>query len=184
MDGIAPGLGLLSQEFLEPDIYVWDLSRSRNYATFRRGIKGPTGAILRRPWSGAARGRLFEVTPPGKHGGNMDIRHLTVGSRLMLPVFNEGALFSVCDVHAAQGDGEVCMTAIECPGDVRISFDIVKNGKRTTPCYRTGRVRATRERTGGEFVTTGIAPDLMEATRQAVKSMISYLEGTLGAHTK
>ncbi len=110
----------------------------------------------------------------------MDIRHLTAGSQLMLPVFNEGALFSVCDVHAAQGDGEVCVTAIECPGDVRISFDIVKNSVRTTPCYNTGGVRAMGKRAGGEFVTTGIAPDLMEATKQALRSMISHLESTLG----
>jgi acetamidase/formamidase len=92
-------------------------------------------------------------------------------------------LFSVCDVHAAQGDGEVCVTAIECPGDVTLSFDLVKNADLQTPCYTTGkgRVRAHAvQKPFGDFVTTGISPDLMEATKQSVRAMISHLQSERG----
>jgi acetamidase/formamidase len=58
---------------------------------------------------------LHSVVPPRRVGGNLDIRDLTAGVTLYLPVEVEGALFSVGDTHAAQGDGEVCGTAIESP---------------------------------------------------------------------
>ena len=81
---IIPGLGLL-EEFKKPFLQRWDL-RDKRFATFRRGIRIPI-----RPFCGVLgvappeRGP-FEVMPPGKHGGNLDIRHLTAGSRLKIPV--------------------------------------------------------------------------------------------------
>jgi acetamidase/formamidase len=54
-----------------------------------------------------------DTLPPRDVGGNMDVKHLTEGSTVYLPVENEGALFSTGDCHAAQGDGEVCVTGIE-----------------------------------------------------------------------
>ncbi len=61
---------------------------------------------------------LHSIVPPRRVGGNMDIRDLAAGTVLYLPVEVAGALFSVGDTHAAQGDGEVCGTAIESPMDV------------------------------------------------------------------
>ena len=60
--------------------------------------------------------------PPGRFGGNLDTRQLTVGSTLYLPVQVTGAMFSCGDAHAAQGDGEVCVTGIESPMDVTLRF--------------------------------------------------------------
>ena len=104
---IIPGLGLL-EEFKKPYLYKWTL-KNKKFASFEKGIKVPI-----RPFCGVLgvappeRGP-FDVMPPGKHGGNMDIRHLTAGSRIKIPVWVDGALFSVGDVHAAMGDGEVCV---------------------------------------------------------------------------
>ena len=64
--------------------------------------------------------------PPRKNGGNMDIKHLTVGSTLYLPVWVDGALFSVGDGHGAQGDGEVCVTAVEMAAHVTLRFALLR----------------------------------------------------------
>ena len=69
---------------------------------------------------------LHSVVPPRRVGGNLDIRDLTAGTVLYLPVEVPGALFSVGDTHAAQGDGEVCGTAIESQMDVALKFELVK----------------------------------------------------------
>ena len=69
---------------------------------------------------------LHSVVPPRRVGGNLDIRDLAAGTVLYLPVEVAGALFSVGDTHAAQGDGEVCGTAIESPMNVVLTLDLVK----------------------------------------------------------
>ena len=69
---------------------------------------------------------LHSIVPPRRVGGNMDIRDLAAGAELYLPVEVAGALFSVGDTHAAQGDGEVCGTAIESPMHVALRFELVK----------------------------------------------------------
>jgi len=124
---IIPDLGLL-EEFTEPYLYIWDL-KDDHYANFEKGIRVPIhpfcgvmGVAL--PEQGA-----FEAMPPGKHGGNMDIKHLVTGSTLELPVWVPGGLFSTGDLHAAMGDGEVCVSAIECPGRARFRFGLVKGTK-------------------------------------------------------
>jgi acetamidase/formamidase len=114
---------------------------------------------------------ITEAMPPGNHGGNVDVRHLTAGSRLLLPVWVDGALFSVGDIHAAQGDGEVCVTAIECPGTVTLRFNLIKQVMLDAPRYFTSH-EMNNER---YFVTTGISPDLMGASKQAIRRMIDDL---------
>ena len=106
----------------------------------------------------------------------MDIRHLTAGSRLLLPVQVDGGLFSVGDVHAAQGDGEVCVTAIECPGAVTVRIALIKEANLEAPHYFT----APEGPVGRSYVTTGIAPDLMDACKQAISRMIFELTETAG----
>ena len=68
----------------------------------------------------------LRTIPPREHGGNMDIKQLTAGSRLLLPVFTEGALFSAGDAHFAQGDSECCGTAIEMDSTFHCSFRVLK----------------------------------------------------------
>jgi acetamidase/formamidase len=166
---ILPGLGAL-EEFTEPFLWIWRLGKS-DWVNFKNGLR-----VKRRPFCGvmgvapAAEG-FTEAMPPGNHGGNLDTRHLTAGSRLLLPVGVDGGLFSVGDIHAAQGDGEVCVTAIECPGQVTLRFNLIKGPQLEAPQYFT----APEQTVERHYVTTGIAPDLMEACRQAIRRMISAL---------
>ena len=172
---IMPGYGLL-EEFRKPFLYKWELE-DKKFAPFERGIKVPI-----RPFCGvmgvapSKRGDI-EPMPPGSHGGNMDIKHLTTGSRLELPVWTEGALFSTGDVHAAMGDGEVCVTAIECAGRARFRFELVKKTGLAWPRYSAKMDSGS----GREYhVETGIAPDLMDATKTSVRNMLKFLVSSYG----
>jgi acetamidase/formamidase len=167
---IIPGLGLL-EEFKKPYLYKWTL-KDKRFATFEKGIKIPI-----RPFCGVlgvappAEGQ-FEVMPPGKHGGNLDIRHLTAGSRIKIPVWVDGALFSVGDVHAAMGDGEVCVCAIECAGEATLRFTLEHKSRLRWPQYLAeGHAKPKK----GYYAATGIAPDLMVATKESVRNMLDYL---------
>ena len=112
---------------------------------------------------------------PGRFGGNLDVRDLGVGSVLLLPVEVAGALLSCGDGHAAQGDGEVCGTAIEAPMTVRLRLDLVKDAGLSGPRFSTpGPVTRHLDAAGYE-VTTGVGPDLMEAARAAVREAIASL---------
>ncbi len=173
---IMPGLGLL-EEFTTPELYIWNLrGTGRRYANFVKRIPIPMNPFCGVLGVAPPEEGYFDVMPPGKHGGNMDIRHLTSGSRVLIPVWTEGALFSTTDVHAAQGDGEVCVSAIECPGEVTITFDLKKHVNLQTPCYYSKPLFGPRS---GYFGTTGISPDLMEATKQALRAMITFLQENL-----
>lgn len=172
---ILPGLGLL-EEFKKPFLYKWDL-KDKESAHFEKGIRIPI-----RPFCGVlgvapSRAGSFDVMPPGKHGGNMDIRHTTAGSRVKLPVQVEGALFSTGDIHAAMGDGEICVCAIECAGSVTVRFGLEKGPKLRWPEYYT---RGENPPKNGWYVTTGITGDLMTAAKESARGMISYLTKSYG----
>ena len=110
----------------------------------------------------------------------MDIRDLSAGSELYLPVEVPGALFSIGDTHAAQGDGEVCGTAIESPMKIAAGFELVKGAAQAFPRFTTpGPVSRHLDEKGYE-VTTGIDPDLFEGARAAVSAMIDLLAARHG----
>lgn len=170
---IIPGFGLLAEDFPEPFLHI-----SRYNAThveFLPGIRLPV-----RPFPGtigvapAEPGR-HSVVPPREVGGNLDVRDLVRGTRLMLPVRVKGALFSVGDTHAAQGDGEVCGTAIESPMRVRLRFDLQKGTGQRRPRFILDDPPTRHVDGKGYQVTTGIAPDLMTAAKDAVREMIDLL---------
>jgi acetamidase/formamidase len=120
-------------------------------------------------------GRLNTI-PPRENAGNIDIRHLTPGTRVQFPVLVPGALFSCGDCHSAQGDGEVNGTGIETPMTVTLRFKLLKGVhtpelRFTTPA----RKKLTITDTGGYFVTTAHGPDLFKDAQQAVRYMIDYL---------
>ena len=133
----------------------------------------PEGAVPAKAADG------LRTIPPRELGGNMDIRQLVAGSRLWLPVDVPGALFSVGDMHFAQGDGEVCGTAIEVAGAVTVRFQIRKSRGRQFPSYETPARPGRRA-----FATTGIpvdvGMDLNAATRLALLEMIDHLEQEYG----
>ncbi len=103
--------------------------------------------------------------PPGAFGGNLDIKDLTVGSTLYLPIFHAGALFYVGDPHAAQGDGEVSGTAIEQSLSGRFRLVLRKDMPLSMP----------RIETDAHYILMGIDLDLDRALQQAVDEVVSFL---------
>jgi formamidase len=134
----------------------------------------PEGALPPQAADGA------RTIPPRETGGNLDIRHLVAGSRLWLPVDVPGALFSIGDLHFAQGDGEVCGTAIEVAGSVTVRFAVHDVPGPSFPAYETPGER----RPSGSFATIGIpvdtGMDLNVAARAALLEMIAHLERRYG----
>ena len=175
---IIPGFGLLADEYPDPYLKNWELTPGGASAAFNDFIEIPVNPF---PGTiGVAPGEpgLHSIVPPRSCGGNMDIRHLTAGTRLLLPVQVEGALFSVGDTHAAQGDGEVCGTAIESPMQIAVKFKVRRDVTIEQPQYIVPGPLATGQDQNGYYVTTGIHDDLMEATRKAVRAMIGHLGET------
>lgn len=116
-------------------------------------------------------------TPPGPHGGNLDIRHLGLGSKLLIPVQAEGAGLYVGDPHFAQGDGEVALTAFEAP--LRASL-------RVTVLADAG-ARALAEllatpwgETGTRTIVVGLGATLDEAMRACVRRSVAYVAHAMG----
>ena len=143
------------------------------------------------PGGGAPAAEGFRTAPPREIGGNMDIRHLTAGSIVTLPVDVPGALFSAGDCHLAQGDGEVTGTALEITGTVRLRFEVVKPAaQRWQPRFPTFEYREQPARTARRYIaTTGISVDrdgqngyldLTMAAKEAVREMITCLHETRG----
>ena len=179
--GNIPGFGLLADQFPDPALYVWSYDK----ATMAPAVFSPLGRVPLKPFAGTiglapAEPGLHSVVPPRRVGGNMDIRDLAAGTILYLPVEVAGALFSVGDTHAAQGDGEVCGTAIESPMSVVLTFDIEKGANLKTPRFTTSGPVSRHFDVKGYEVTTGIGPDLMEGARAAVMSMIDLLSARHG----
>jgi acetamidase/formamidase len=171
-----PGFGLLADEFKEPALKIWHYDA----ATLAPALFSATAKVPLKPFTGTigvapAEAGLHSIVPPRRVGGNMDVRDIARGTELFLPVEVAGALFSVGDTHAAQGDGEVGGTAIESPMHVTLQFDLLKQSPLAFPRFRTpGPV--TRHLDGkGYEVTTGIGPDLMEAARASVRSLVDLL---------
>ena len=121
----------------------------------------------------------IRTIPPRETGGNMDVRQLVAGSKLWLPVDVPGALFSIGDLHFAQGDGEVCGTAIEVAGSVTVRFAVHDVPAPPFPAYETPGERPRRSfATVGIPVETGM--DLNAAARAALLEMIGHLERRYG----
>jgi acetamidase/formamidase len=171
-----PGFGLLADQFTDPALHIW----SYNSASLAPALYGPGGRVPLKPFCGTiglapAEAGQHSIVPPRRMGGNMDIRDMSAGTTLYLPVEVAGGLFSLGDTHAAQGDGEVCGTAIESPCTVAARFELVKNANLAFPRFTTaGPVSRHLDEKGYE-ATTGIGPDLMEAARAAVSGMIDLL---------
>ena len=176
-----PGFGLLADQFYDPALHIW----SYDPASLAPALYGKHARVPLKPFAGtigcapAAPG-LHSVVPPRRVGGNLDIRDLAAGTTLYLPIEVAGALFSVGDTHAAQGDGEVCGTAIESPMDVVLTLDLIKGANLKTPRFTTPGPVTNHLDAKGYEVTTGIGPDLMSGARDAVSAMIDHLCVTRG----
>ncbi len=171
---ILPGFGLLPDDFPDPYLRIFDLSHG-DVALLRPDIAIPVEPFLGTMGVCPAGARRQAVMPPGTFGGNMDTRQLTRGTILYLPVQVDGALFSCGDAHAAQGDGEVCVTGIEAPMHVELRFVLEKGRRIPAPQYRTPGPLAPRVDAGGWYGTTGVGPDLYAGAQDAVRAMIDHV---------
>ena len=171
---IGPQTPLIGDQVGERQTHFWDL-RDGDTAPFGPGIRIPLA-----PFCGVMGVALAEPgmhpTPPPRHGGgNMDIRQLTAGTVLSLPVLVPGALFSTGDAHAAQGDGEVSGTAIECNATVTLRFDLRKGRTIPTPQFRTAGPLRPRSDAGPWFAATGHDTDPRAAARAALLGVLDHL---------
>lgn len=173
---VIPGFGLLADRFKEPALYIWEYDpKSLTPAQYSKGVKVPLklfpGTI------GVAPGTEGDhsVVNPRRVGGNMDTRDMGVGSVLYLPVEVPGALFSVGDGHAGQGDGEICGTAIESSMNVTVKLEVVKNMQLNFPRLSTPGPVTRHLDSDGYEVTTGIGPDLLQSAKTAVSDMVDFI---------
>ncbi|KAF6804088.1 acetamidase formamidase [Colletotrichum musicola] len=177
---IFPNFGLLSSSFSTPLLKQYTWSDDDKSITFLPGIEIPLRPFLGiagvSPSSGS-----HSTIPPLETGGNIDCKHITQGTKLYLPVKVPGALFSCGDGHAAQGDGEVCGTAVETPMTATLRFNIRRDMPYvTSPQYDTRGSVHGHEGNGPVYAVLGIDSDLLEASRKALRSLIDYLVATRG----
>ncbi len=164
--------GLLRGRF-DDDLVTWSIQGgvARPSSGFLRPVRIPLRPML--GWVGVAPAEgEHGMIPPRRTGGNMDSRLHGAGATLILPVEVPGALLSLGDPHAAMGDGEVCGTGIEAPARVEVKVEVVPHG--APPFPRVELPRPPPE-TGPLLVATGIAPDLLDATRLAVENLLARL---------
>lgn len=169
---VVSGLGFLKERFPDPYLFHWKLEANVSHSL-------APAIVPLRPFCGVmgvapAEDGEFRTRPPGRFGGNMDVRELSTGATLYLPVFDNGALFSAGDAHAAQGDGEVCINGIECPADVALRFQLHKQQRLAGPIVESGLSRG--QEWGAEaWLVVESATDAAEAARAATSRMIDLL---------
>ncbi len=168
-----PGFGLLAEDFPDPVLRISRLEA--HSAEFLPGVRIPLAPFCGELGVAPPNDGAHSTIPPDLFGGNMDTRHLTAGTKLFLPVFAPGARFSLGDGHAAQGDGEVCGTAIETPMRVLARLTVRKDLRVSGPEFLTPGPLAAGTNIGPYYATDGVSPDLMAAARDAVRRMIDYL---------
>jgi acetamidase/formamidase len=175
---LLPGLGLLASDFPDPYVRYFDLG-DRKSAELRHDIHIPIEPFCGTMGVATDEPGPHDVLPPTKGAGNIDTRHLTAGTKLYLPVYVPGALFSAGDCHAAQGDGEVCVTGIECPMSFSLRFGVVKGGRLRPWSYHfltPAKPLQPRSDAAGYHAVSALGPDLMENARNAVRDTISWLQ--------
>ena len=158
--------GFLSDEISERKSKIIRLDEAKGVAYFSEGIEIPL-----RPFFGSMgvappvdAGRINSA-PPWIHAGNLDNKELVAGTTLFIPVHIKGALFQIGDGHAAQGNGEVDITAIETSLKGELRFIVRKDMTLSWP----------RAETPTHIITMGMDENLTEATKIAVREMIDYL---------
>ena len=168
------GIGLLAEDFEYSYFHQWRIDGATITSTELDHISLPyephTGVVGVAPREA---GR-FSTFPPRANGGNLDVRDMTIGSTIWLPVLVEGALFATGDCHAAQGQGEVCVTGIEAPMIVTMRFKLLKGVNLPEVQLRRPSPMSKLD-TRGYHITTAHGPDLMENAKKSVRYMIDWL---------
>jgi acetamidase/formamidase len=164
--GFGPKYGFLPEDFPRSKSKIIPLDEKRMVGHFAKGIEIPL-----RPFFGSmgvapppSAGRISS-SPPGIHAGNLDNKELVAGTTLFIPIHVKGALFAVGDGHAAQGNGEVCVTALETSLHGTLQFVVRKDLK----------LRWPRAETPTHYIVMGLDKDLTKATKIAVREAIDFL---------
>jgi acetamidase/formamidase len=165
-NAIRPLAGTLQEDFTETRLLNIPMDRERNVANLPWGVDlplspffGVMGVAPPRQW-----GRITSLVPRA-HGGNLDNKELLPGTTLYLPIFVEGAMFSCGDGHGAQGDGEVCVTAIETALQGTFELIVRDDLSFTYP----------RAETPTHYITMGMDPDLDQCVVMALRDMIKLV---------
>jgi len=165
---ISPGFGGL-EGWLNLMAPKTKISEIRDGAVHYVTDKGTTVKVDVDPFIGtigvSPRSEAINTLTPGTHGGNMDCPDVRPGNRLMLPVYQKGALFGLGDVHAVQGDGEVCGSTIEVSAVVKLRFDVLKGKIIGWP----------RVESDAEIMTVCSARPLEDAARLAYRELVRWM---------
>lgn len=185
----APFMGVSGVAPSGQQVVAW--ARREAEAAARGGFALPPDAVGAVPASGPAASEGLRTLPPRENGGNFDVKQLTRGAKLLLPVNVDGALFSTGDAHFAQGDGEVCVTAIEMAATCVVRF-AVQSGEAARRNIRWPRFARTDDFANPQWAMprrftatmgmpvdadgTNRAEDLTAACRNAVLNMLDLLQ--------
>jgi acetamidase/formamidase len=174
VNNTGPGKGVLPDLLQAPLARLIHFDLERQVALFAPNIEIPLSPFMGiMAVSPPTTLGMVSSTPPGPWGGNLDLKYLSKGATLYLPVFNRGAQFFTGDGHAAQGDGEVDGGAIEVSLTATLQF-FVHQGR---------SLKMPRAETASHYLTTGLSTDLNEATKIALQQAIEFLEGEKGMST-
>lgn len=159
---VVPKYGVLSSKNFNASVKIVKIKDG--FAIFDQKVRVKTrpmiGTIGVSPESGD-----IPTGSLGRHGGNMDVKNLTAGTRLYLPVFTEGALFAAGDLHALQADGELCVSSVEVAGEVLLRFTLIKNKTPEWPILETPEA----------FEILACGENLNEAAALAAESAVKAL---------
>ncbi|MGE4046652.1 MAG: acetamidase/formamidase family protein [Acetobacteraceae bacterium] len=168
---IRPLAGTLPEDFHETTLMHIPVDRDRMTCSLPWGTELPLA-----PFFGVmgvapppAFGRIASKEPR-IHGGNLDNKEMTAGSTLYLPVWVPGANFSVGDGHGVQGDGEVCVTALEMCLTGTFTFILHKGSGPSNPL-----LKMPRAETATHYISMGLNEDLDQAMKQALREMIAFI---------
>jgi amidase len=157
----VPKQGILGERKFKPSTKVVGISKNHiDFGKIQVRKKPMIGTIGVTP----ERGEL-PCGSLGRHGGNMDVTRVTAGTKLYLPVFVEGALFAAGDVHAVQADGELCVSAVEVPGEILLRFNLIKGKKPQWPVLETD----------SSFAVLACGETLDEAAKSAAEAAVEAL---------
>jgi amidase len=167
---LGPHAGILISQTQTPAVQIWRIAGDHGHYSIRWGDY----ALPARPMVGtigvAPAGEPILNYAPGHHGGNLDVPAVAEGATIYLPVFVPGALFSLGDVHARQGDGEISGVALETRSVVTARLDLLADVQWERPWIETPEA----------WITIGISLDLRQAMEQSVGDMFALLNRTLG----
>ncbi|MBS1878163.1 MAG: acetamidase/formamidase family protein [Actinobacteria bacterium] len=176
---VVRGFGLLGDEVPESFIHNFSWEEGATSVALCDGVEVPLDPFCGILGVMPAEPGPHTTLPPRANGGNIDIRHLVAGATLYLPVAVPGAGFFAGDGHGAQGDGEICISALETAVEAKIRLSVQKGRTIRQPHLSTaGPLNVDGSR--GYYATTGIGPDLYECSREAVRGMVETLVSERG----